>query len=209
MIPVKIPMSYAFIALAMPPTLRREPPAPPSVTAQLQNGEVVVWWGQPQQGVIFRRLDILLIPLAVIGFGFALFWEYLAFQSDDSWWLVLWGLPFLLVAAYLGVGRFFFEAFLRAHFFYAVTNRRVLIVSTFGSIRCQALKLSSLQNLVVLENSDGSGNLLFGNRYPIGAIFPLLAFWPALAQHLEARFEAIANVQQVYKIIRRIQQYSV
>ena len=33
-----------------------------AVTAELMNGEQLLWWGEPRQGIMFRPADALLIP---------------------------------------------------------------------------------------------------------------------------------------------------
>ena len=105
------------------------------VNNQLDPGEGVLWTGAPDPG----RLAISSIPAMVFGVpftGFAIFWISMAYSTTAGAsrpagplaLFPLFGLPFLLVGlgmltaplwAYLAAGRTV----------YAVTNRRVLILS--------------------------------------------------------------------------------
>jgi hypothetical protein len=97
-------------------------------------GERIAWTGRPGQGVRLRAADAFLIPFSLLWGGFAIFWEAtaigFAFRAGEgiTSFMALWGIPFVMVGLYLIFGRFFVDAHVRARTFYAVTDRRVLVL---------------------------------------------------------------------------------
>jgi len=106
------------------------------VTERLLTGERMVWSGRPAQGLLFTGRDWLLVPFSLLWGGFAIFWEagVLGFWETNakphpiSWFMSLWGIPFIVMGQYFIWGRFAWDAWLKRHTFYAITNRRVLIL---------------------------------------------------------------------------------
>ena len=92
----------------------------------LEPGERLLWAGQPGQGLRVRRADRWAIPFTIVWAGFFVFWEYWAVQQS-GWFVRLWGIPFLIVGAWLVVGRFFTDAQRRARTQYGLTDRRILV----------------------------------------------------------------------------------
>src|SRR5216684_2272223 len=68
--------------------------------------------------------------------GFVVFWEAQALRfwgktsrpGGNDIFMVLWGIPFLVVGNYIVWGRFLVDAWLKRRTYYAVTNRRILIL---------------------------------------------------------------------------------
>src|SRR5690349_16574111 len=103
------------------------------LTPRLSSGERLLWSGQPRQGVFLRGSDALLIPFTLLWAGFACFWEYMVVRNPTPLLFRLWGIPFLMVGAYLVVGRFFLDAWTRRHTVYGLTSQRVIVfVDVFG-----------------------------------------------------------------------------
>jgi len=76
--------------------------------------------------------------------------------------MVLWGGLFLLVGLYLTIGRFVFDAWIRAGVLYALTDRRILILRSRPSVRFQSVSLDRLPEATLNETSGGRGSIRFG-----------------------------------------------
>ena len=121
-----------------------------------------MWWGQPQQGLLLTRNDAELIPFSLLWGGFSFFWEAKALQADQPLPDALFGVPFILIGLYMIVGRFAVDAWLRSRIFYALTDRRVLIVRIAPWPSFQALNLHRLPDITLTESADGRGTIRFG-----------------------------------------------
>ena len=103
-----------------------------AISPELLSGESVVWAGQPSRKVIFHPSDGFMIPFSLLWGGFAIVWESMVVApaqnnaGETSIFMMLWGIPFIVIGQYLIWGRFFHDACLKKRTFYAVTNRRIL-----------------------------------------------------------------------------------
>src|SRR5208283_4403082 len=94
--------------------------------------------GMPNPRVVFHSDDWFAIPFSLLWGGFAIFWEasVLGFWNFSarsglhpvSYFMALWGVPFVVIGQYMIWGRFLVDAWLKRRTYYAVTNRRVLIL---------------------------------------------------------------------------------
>jgi hypothetical protein len=135
------------------------------VQPELASGETMLWAGRPSPSVILHREDVYLIPFSLLWGGFAIFWEagVLGFwgKSHGSDIFVLWGIPFVLVGQYLIWGRFLFAAWLKRRTFYAVTDRRVIVVQNGWTHKTASAYLDTLPALTKEVGSKGIGTLRF------------------------------------------------
>ena len=137
--------------------------------------------------------------------GFAIFWESSVLTSNAPGFLVLWGIPFVLVGLYLIVGRFFFEAKQRAHTFYAVTNERILIVTGVFNRKVKSLNLRTLSDISLTEGKNNEGTISFGGGSPFSSMFGGFSGWPGMGSQMGPRFELIAGAKPVFETIRGAQ----
>ncbi|HET7466268.1 MAG TPA: PH domain-containing protein, partial [Candidatus Dormibacteraeota bacterium] len=106
--------------------------------AELQPDEQLLWTGRPDANRLFTWLDLYLVPFSLFWTGFAIFWESLALYGAvragaEAAFFPLFGLPFIAIGFYLLFGRFLVKRYSRRHTYYAVTDRRVIALSTsFG-----------------------------------------------------------------------------
>jgi hypothetical protein len=178
---------------------------PDSIRSELAPGEQVLWSGQPRQGITLRASDALGIPFSLFFAGFSVFWLYTAARSGAPLPFVLFGVPFVLIGAYLLVGRFVVEARQRAATYYALTPQRIIICSGLLSRTVKSLQLQTIQELSLAEHSNGTGTITFGASHPMAAMFGGMPGWPGMDQYLGPRFDLIAQARTVYESVRKAQ----
>src|ERR1700740_3412280 len=79
--------------------------------------------------------------------------------------MVLWGIPFLMVGNYMVWGRLFVDAWRKRRTYYAVTNRRVLVLQDGWKKKTSTTFLESLPSIE--REGVEVGTLWFGPKYPV------------------------------------------
>jgi hypothetical protein len=169
--------------------------------AELGSGERLLWSGKPAAGLRLRASDIFMIPFSLMWGGFAIFWEFQVVASGAPFFFMLWGVPFVLVGLYMIVGRFFVDSYQRSRTYYGVSDQRVLIVGGLMSRQVTSLALQGLVEMSLNERGDGSGDIVFGRNDGFAAGWPT-AGWQRGRTPPAPSFELIAQVRQVYELIR-------
>jgi len=139
--------------------------------SELLNGESILWSGKPETSVIFSRSDIFLVPFSLMWGGFALFWEFLALgfykptnpANRPPIIFPLFGIPFVLIGLYMIFGRFIYKYLKKKSTYYAVTDKRVLSLSTLGQKSVQAMDISRIPSVNKSVGRNGIGILVFGD----------------------------------------------
>jgi hypothetical protein len=136
--------------------------------SELLGGEHLLWTGQPDPSVIFEGADVFLVPFSLLWGGFALFWEAGVlgmFRADHPvpWFMVLWGIPFVLAGLYFIVGRFFYKAWKKRRTFYALTGKRALVLIEGRTRTLRACFLSAVPAINKAVRPSGVGTITFGN----------------------------------------------
>ncbi len=169
----------------------------------LDEGEKLLWTGQPEPGLRFRGANVVKSVFGLFFLGFSVFWVVMAMTitgagagAFGTMGLVfpLFGLPFVAVGLYLVVGHFFWEAYVRKHTRYALTGKRAFIATAvFG----RKLKSYPVTKSMPLEFEPGPPDTIWfaeedrrgskGRRYTV-----------------KRGFEMIADGDEVYRLIRRI-----
>lgn len=136
--------------------------------SELMAGESLLWAGQPDRKVLFHRSDWFAIPFSLMWGGFAIFWEggvlgYFSFSKPDHapLFMVLWGIPFVLMGQYLIWGRFFYTAWKKTRTYYGITNRRVIVLITGPSRKIIDGYLNRLDSVTLTTRADGIGTIEF------------------------------------------------
>jgi hypothetical protein len=130
---------------------------------ELQQGEKILWTGQPDPSILFTRYDVFLIPFSLLWGGFTIFWEIGVLSWGTPTFFALWGIPFVLIGLYLIFGRFIYKNYQKKKTYYAVTNQRVLILSGFNSRNLQAEFIKQISAINKDVRANGSGTIRFGN----------------------------------------------
>ena len=135
----------------------------------LTPGEHILWRGKPQRFTPFTRDDVFQIPFGLFALGFSVFWEWnvlkhLPLSSDNPQLLFfgiffnLFGIAFVLMGLYLGIGRFFHRAYLLKHTSYVITTQKVL---RLWKKKVDMLQSDRLPEFSVREHRDGLKSIVF------------------------------------------------
>ena len=138
---------------------------------KLLSDETIHWYGKPNPWVIFSVGDLFLIPFSLLCGAFGFYWEYTTFNLQSQilnggYFTYLYpatGLPVVLVALYLMIGRFFYKFWIKTKTIYVVSNKRVLVI-TQGKIRKEQFQF--LNHIRVIQkriSKNGIGSLTFGD----------------------------------------------
>ena len=84
---------------------------------------------------------------------------------------MLWGIPFVLLGLYLIVGRFFFDSLQRSRTYYALTDRRAIIISGLFDQNTKTLDLKKLPEISISTKQDGKGTITFGTLHPLAWMY--------------------------------------
>lgn len=136
--------------------------------AELLDGEVLIWTGQPLRQVIFHHTDWYAIPFSLLWGSFAIFWELgvaghvgTSAKGGPSVFMELWGIPFLVMGQYMIWGRFFYTAWKKGRTHYAVTTKRVLVLNSGGTRKLVSGYLSTLDSVTLTTRQDRIGTIEF------------------------------------------------
>ena len=148
-----------------------DPEASSKVQTELMSGETLLWAGKPNPSVVFHSDDLYLIPFSLLWGGFAIFWELgvLGYWGNGPrggtppTFMALFGIPFVVIGQYFIWGRFLYDAWLKRRTYYAITNRRVLIVQEGWSRKTNWLYISAIPT--VDREGATTGTLWFGPKY--------------------------------------------
>lgn len=174
----------------------------PVIEDQLGPQERLLWAGRPPAGLVLRPAEVFLIPFSLLWCGFAIFWEWGAVTMANDPFFALFGIPFVLMGLYIVFGRFVLDRKQREYTFYGLTNERVLIVSGIVRRTVKSLNLRTLSDVSRTERADGSGTITFGQSSFFLWSFQSAA-WPGITT--VPTFERIANVKDVYDLLRTAQ----
>jgi len=136
--------------------------------------EEVLWSGRPDPRITFARADLFLVPFSLLWGGFALFWEATVIAAllrgeersgngGSLWFFAVFGLIFVVAGLYFMVGRFIYKRLKKKKTYYAVTNRRVLVLTTLRGRHLNAVFIDRIPQISKSVNADGVGMLRFGN----------------------------------------------
>ena len=166
--------------------------------------EYVIWCGRPRKGKIFTPTDFILIPFSLVWGGFAVYWNVSVWRAGAPIFFNLFGLPFLVIAAYLVFGRFIHAALQNKKTYYAITDSRILVLTGRG------LTSRSIQDIAgerVEMDRDGKGSIYFGDnlmtRY-VGNLMPRAPGFPMalMFSNLEDCRDAYSKYQSAKNRLR-------
>jgi hypothetical protein len=150
-----------------------DPRAAEKLQPELLSGESIHWAGMPNPTIVFHSDDWYSIPFSLLWGGFAIFWEagvsgygqFASKSNQPSLFMILWGIPFVVAGQYMIWGRFIVDAWLKRRTYYAVSNRRVLILQEGWKRKRNFIFLESIAD--ISQEGDGAGTIWLGPKYPV------------------------------------------
>jgi hypothetical protein len=150
-----------------------DPRAAQKIQPELMSSENIHWAGMPNPRVVFHSDDWATIPFSLAWTGFFVFWEAQAFgfwqgtsrDNGTNALMVLRGIPFLVIGNYIVWGRFLSDAWLKRRTYYAVTNRRVLVLQEGRSRKTSTIFLEEIPQIE--KEGNATGTLWFGTKCPV------------------------------------------
>jgi len=126
----------------------------------------------PNPNIIFHSDDWISIPFAVFWTAFTVFWEQGAMNTNSKsggrdWFFMVWGIPFIAFGIYMLAGRFVLDAWLKRRTYYALTNRRALVVQEGWTTKTSSIYLESIPQIEF--EGDATGTIWLGPKYPVVA----------------------------------------
>jgi len=146
---------------------------PPALSAALDAGERLLWWGVPKRGFVLRRTDGMLIPFSFLFLGIAVFWEWQVVHAAEPVFAIF-GIPFILAGLYVVAGRFVHDAMRRRRIVYGITDKRVLIIAPRS---LESIELSSLDQIHLEKTAGHVGSVVFGPKLPLANVFAQDSFF--------------------------------
>jgi hypothetical protein len=171
---------------------------------QLRPGERLLWSGMPKQGIVFRGIDVFIVPLTLLWVTLPGYEVVETLASGKESFLTITYPFILLVGLYFLAGRHIVDAKMRSRTLYGVTNTRVLLVSGWWNRRTTSLDLSGRYDITLTESRSGRGSILFGpDEWPWATMYGY--GFPWMTRYMASRFDLIADARRVYDLILRAQ----
>ena len=168
---------------------------------RLLPGEAILWRGQPGQGILFSGQDWFLIPSSLLWCGFAIFWETgVVGNARAPVFMKLWGAAFVLVGLFFVFGRFVVDSWVRRGTYYALSDKRILILRDWPTRKFSAVGLDRLPDASLTERADGRGTIRFGQQYSYWNRNNMSGLMPSFDP--TPQFITIQNVREVFAQIQ-------
>ncbi len=183
----------------------------------LLQDETIEWLGQPETSVNFNRSDIFLIPFSILWGGFALF---ALFTMVYSWFAgtretastsgYMYGIFviifFSIIGVYLIIGRFIYKKWQKRRTYYALTNKRALVLSLSFGRKLQGIYLDRLPAINKSVRHSGIGTINFENPSWMMAIYGNsgLDFMSGFYSTDQPAFHDIRDADEVYDLANKL-----
>ena len=166
----------------------------------LEPGETIEWAGSPNPALIFHPEDWAQVPFSLLWGWATIYWlltvtgirsgEILRHNEGRSG--LLWSFLFVLAGQYLIWGRFIHDRWRKRRTWYALTNRRALIVR--DGLRGRRASGACFDELPMIDQwirPDGIGRVSFGG--PVQGIF-------RSGMHAPRRLPTFDDVDDAYSV---------
>lgn len=193
----------------------------------LTKNEEILWVGKPLLQEILKYSDFLKIPLnlligglfvylgTTIGYaGLTKYFSFIKYQDPITWLFIIpfiYSILFVLLGFYIGFGRFIISPWQRKNTYYAVTNRRVLVLHGLKNKHLTEIYIETNINVNYQGRKDDIGNIEITVNKPIPkwTFFSLIRYWKTnwlgfsyTGYPGQIIFYDIKNVREIYNLIQ-------
>jgi hypothetical protein len=187
------------------------------IDSLLSSGEKVIWTGMPPRSLLVLHMaDLFIVPFFVVWTGFACFWELsvLAIFLENGGNLAspaiimpLFGLPFVGIGFFMLGGRFIGDALVRRRTFYALTDRRVLLVTGLRGQSVTTLPLEKIDNVGLTLHRNGRGTITFGGSPDVARFGSVTVYTGSRGNSPGSMpaFDHIADPKKAYDLVLKAQ----
>ena len=180
-----------------------------AIQPELAAGETVLWAGRPKTSIILHREDTFLIPFSLLWGGFAIFWElsvagYWGSKTPNtapSAFMMLWGIPFIVMGQYMIWGRFLYALWKKTGTHYVVTDRRVIVVQDGWKRQTVSAFIDTLPTLTKEGRPGQFGTLRFTQSIPLWSNNRGWGMWDGMNMGHVPVFIDIEDVDSVYHLV--------
>ena len=132
--------------------------------AELLRDETILWTGRPDPSIHFTVADIPLILFFLAWEGGVIFFTATAFFSGAGFFSIFLLMIFVCIGLSMIFSRFVLPAWRKKRTYYAVTDKRVLaLTTTTGGRTLQTRDIHTLPGVRTSVRRNGTGTITFGN----------------------------------------------
>jgi hypothetical protein len=134
---------------------------------ELRKGERILWSGRPDLKAVLCKGDLIMVPASLLWSAIALSFAIPMFLSlgedtDMLPFVIFFGAPFTVMAAYALIGRIFVRMWIKSRMRYLVTDARVVAITRLFGTRVQASYLDEITGTESTGSLGGTETLWFG-----------------------------------------------
>ncbi len=181
------------------------------ITPLLERGETLLWSGKPESGLKFRPRDVLRTFFGTVWVIVISAMLYVAIFIFASIWMVVIDITCIALGCYIYFGPLIHGARRRGRVAYGLSDKQVFIVSRQSSDAVKKVALDALEQIVLEDESDGSGSILLEKQSAgAGFISTLgeLAKNPRLLPLPDLALEHLLEASKVYEVLLSAQRKS-
>lgn len=177
----------------------------------LEEGEHILWQGQPVPGIDWSQLFGPQTIVGAVFTGFSMFWmaaSAMMISTGDTPFpfnlFPLFGLPFLLIGLFMLFGHVLLDAYVRRGTWYSVSTRQFFIArNIYGRKRLEAVRIANVSEVKLLDETPGS--VIVEVERPLGfhtSQRPGRGVGGMATERQTYRLARIAEARQVWQMLR-------
>lgn len=177
---------------------------------ELLKDEELLWTGRPEVNVLFTIQDIYLVPFGLLWCGFIFFgikdmFSKIGTSTGDILGLIFFSI-FFIIGLYLLFGRFLYKIYKKKNTYYAVTNKRIIIITKIFSKNIQAVFINGIPTINKSIRKSGIGTIRFGNSSYLNSFYSNtgLDFLGSFYGQECPTFYDIKDAERVYQLVNEL-----